>query len=240
MPYPYMTLLKIGPLTLFTFGFFMLVGFLLALHVALKRARGKIGEDHTYNVAIISLLAGLVGSRAAFILFNPQYFNTFIDYFAIWEGGMSFFGGFILALLSVFVYARKKKISFAEVLDIFAPGLALVIAVTRIGGFLAGANPGLPTQAAWAFQGAHPVALYHSLANFIIFFVLLRIDKSKLKEKFSAGYLFAFFMLLFGVERFINDFFRAYDSSATILAARIAPLVLVGLSLLMLARLKKK
>ena len=153
---------------------------------------------------------------------------------------MSFFGGFILALFSTFVYVRKKKISFAEMIDIFAPGLALTIAITRIGGFLAGANPGIQTQMPWAFQGTHPVALYHSLANFIIFFALIKIGKSKLKEKFSAGYLFVFFMLLFGVERFINDFFRAYDSPATILAARIAPLVLIVLAILFLARMKKK
>ena len=239
MPYPYMTLLKIGPLTLFTFGFFMLIGFLLALHVALKRAKGRIGEDHIYNVAIISLLAGLVGSRIAFILFNSGMFASFWEYFAIWEGGMSFFGGFILALLSIFVYTRRKKISFAEILDVFAPGLALTIAITRIGGFLAGANPGLETNVAWAFQGTHPVALYHSLANFIIFFALIKID-NKMKEKFKAGYLFAFFMLLFGIERFIDDFFRAYDSPATILAARIAPLVLVALAILLLVRMRKR
>ncbi|HIH51420.1 MAG TPA: prolipoprotein diacylglyceryl transferase [Nanoarchaeota archaeon] len=239
MPYPYMTLLKIGPLTLFTFGFFMLVGFLLALHVALRRAKGRIAEDHIYNVAIISLLAGLVGSRIAFILFNSSLFTSFWEYFAIWEGGMSFFGGFILALLSIFVYTKKKRISFPQVLDIFAPGLALAIAITRIGGFLAGANPGLETNVAWAFQGTHPVAIYHSLANFIVFFVLIKIDKSKLGEKFRAGYLFAFFMLLFGLERFVNDFFRAYDTQATILAARIAPLVLAALALFLLTKLRK-
>ncbi len=240
MPYPYTTLLKIGPISVFTFGFFMLLGFLLALFVILKRAKARVQEDHVYNVAIISLLTSLIGSRIAFIIFNPQLFTSFWSYFAIWEGGMSFFGGFLLALLSVFVYVRSKKLNFAQILDILAPGIALSIAITRIGGFLAGANPGLPTELPWAFQGTHPVALYHSLANFVIFFVLLKIDKSKLKEKFREGYLFAFFMLLFGVERFVNDFFRAYDSSATILAARIAPLVLIVLAIFLLMRLKKK
>ena len=206
MPYPYTTLLKLGPLTLFTFGFFMLIGFLLALHVALKRARGRVQEDHIYNVAIISLLTSLIGSRIAFIIFNPQLFSSFWEWLAIWEGGMSFFGGFILAVLSVFIYTRKKKLNIGEILDIFAPSLALGIAITRIGGFLAGANPGTATNIPWAFQGTHPVALYHSLANFVIFFVLLKID-NKGKEKSREGYLFAFFMLLFGLERFSNDFF---------------------------------
>ncbi len=217
----------------------MIIAFLLALWVALKR-KGEIEEDHIYNVSIISIIAGIIGARIAFIIFNPQYFQTFYDFIAIWQGGMSFFGGFFLALIAIYFYTKKKKLSYTEILDIFAPGFALGIAITRIGGFISGANPGLPTELPWAVFGAHPAALYHAFANFLIFFILIWAGKSKFKEKFAPSYLFITFLLFYGIERFINDFFRLYDSTATIIAARAVPILLILFSLILLKKLRKK
>lgn len=245
MSYPYPVLFRIGNISIFTFGVFMLVAFLLALWVALRR-RGSLDEEHIYNLTIISLVAGMIGARIAYILFNLNEFASFYDYVAIWQGGMSFFGGFFLALIATYFYAKKKGLSYAQITDIFAPSLALGIAITRVGGFLSGANPGLPTELPWAiFDPAtgtltHPTALYHAIANFAIFFALLWLAKSQLREKFENGYLFAVFILLFGLERFINDFFRAYNSLATIVAARAVPLALIVLAGLFLLRLRKK
>lgn len=240
MPYPYPVLFQIGPFSVFTFGIFMLVAFLLALWIAVIRSKGKIEEDHIYNVAIISIIASLVGARIAFILFNPQYFRTFYDFIAIWQGGMSFFGGLFLALIAIYFYTKNKKLSYAEILDIFAPGFALAIAITRIGGFISGANPGIPTELPWAVVGAHPAALYHALSNFLIFFILIWVAKSRFKEKFAPGYLFVTFLLFYGIERFFNDFFRLYDSTATIIAARTIPLILILVSVILLKKLRKK
>ncbi len=240
MPYPYIVLFRIGPFSIFTFGIFMLIAFLLAIWFVLRRAKGKIEEDHIYNISIISLIAGIIGSRIAYILFNLQEFSSFYDYIAIWQGGMSFFGGFFLSLVGIWFYVKRKHLGFGEIADIFAPSLALGIAITRIGGFLAGANPGTATELPWAIAGTHPTALYHAAANFIIFFVLLRIEKSQLKEKFNAGYLFAAFLLFFSLERFVDDFFRDYTSQATILAARIVPLLLIAVAIFVFTKLRKK
>ncbi|MBU2496505.1 MAG: prolipoprotein diacylglyceryl transferase [Nanoarchaeota archaeon] len=242
MPYPYPVLFKIGSLNVYTFGFFMLIGFILALWLALRR-KGKVHEEHIYNVAIISLLAGIIGSRIAFFILSPQYLHSFFDFIAIWQGGMSFFGGFVFALVLVYWYARKNKLDYWNILDIFAPSLALAIALTRIGAFIAGVNPGLPSELPWAIilNGipTHPAALYHALANFAIFFILIFASK-KLRKHFLPGYLFIFFMLLFGVERFVNDFFRAYDALISIMLARtIWPLLIIISGYLLWFRKKK-
>lgn len=244
MPYPYPVLFTIGPFSVFTYGLFMFVAFVLALWLALHR-RKDVGEEHIYNISIISIIAGIVGARIAFFIFAPQHLQSFYDFIAIWQGGMSWFGGFFLALIAVFFYVRKKKLSYAKILDVFAPCLPLAIAITRIGAFISGANPGLPTEVPWAimYNGimTHPAALYHAFANFLIFFALIFVaKKTKLPGKFASGYLFLIFTLLFGVERFINDFFRAYDSSATILAARIVPLLLIAVSLILLVRIRRR
>ncbi len=239
---PYPVLFKIWNLNVYTFGFFMLIGFLLALWIALKR-KGNLSEEHVYNVAIISLIAGVIGSRIAFFVLTQQYLHSWYDFIAVWQGGMSFFGGFVLALLLVYWYARKYKLDYWNILDVFAPSLALAIAITRIGAFIAGVNPGLITNLPWAVilngVSTHPAALYHAFANFAIFFILIFAGK-KLRKHFLPGYLFLSFMLLFGVERFINDFFRAYDALISIILARTIWPLLVVLSAVLLWFRKKK
>lgn len=237
MAYPYPILFKIGPFRVFTFGLFMFISFLISLFIALKR-RGNIDEEHIYNIAIISLITGIIGARISFFVLAPQYLTSFFDFIAIWQGGMGFLGGFILALISSFLYIRWKKLDFWKLADIFAPPLALGIAITRIGGFIAGVNPGLPTQMPWGvmYNGilTHPAAIYHALANFVIFFFLLSFEK-KIKEKFYTGSIFMSFLLLYSTERFFLDFFRAYDSFVTILAARIVwPAMMIASALILL------
>ncbi|OYT41712.1 hypothetical protein B6U80_00810 [Candidatus Pacearchaeota archaeon ex4484_26] len=243
MPYPYPILFKIGPLNVYTFGFFMLIASLIALWLALRR-RGKVAEEHIYNLAIISLVAGVIGARISFFVLAPQYLHSFFDFIAIWQGGMGFFGGFVLALILDYIYIKMKHLNFWQIADIFAPSIALAIAITRIGGFIAGVNPGLPTNLPWAilYNGlpTHPAALYHAFANFTIFLILI-FSKKKLKERFLPGYLFLFFVLLYGVERFALDFFRAYDALITILAARtVWPLLVVVSAYLLWLRKRKK
>ncbi|MEK6852386.1 MAG: prolipoprotein diacylglyceryl transferase [Nanoarchaeota archaeon] len=241
MPYPYEVLFSIGKLNVFTYGVFVLIAFFVSLWISLRR-RKEISVDDVYNLNIILLVAAIIGARIAYILTNLQYYRTFYDVVALWQGGLSFYGGFALALISSYTYIRIKKLDFWKVADTFAPAFALAMAIGRFGAFLSGVNPGTVTEVPWAIfhEGSlrHPTALYNSLANLVIFFIILGLEKSdkkKLRIR-KEGFYFLLVAFLMGLERFALDFFRAYESSFLVLLSRIMPLLIIFVALILIFR----
>lgn len=222
---------SIGKIKIFTYGLFLFAGFLTSLWLALKR-RNQTEEQHIYNISLIALITGLMGARLAYIILNPENFNTLLDYIAVWHGGLTFLGGLIFAILATGMYIKRQNLNFWKIADIFSVPLLLGIAITRIGGFLAGVNPGLQTELPWAVQGTHPAALYYVLANFIILFILLRVEG----KRFS-GYTSLLALALYGFSRFFLDFFRTF-SGTVLIASRVAPLLLVLFAVIMI-RIRK-
>lgn len=225
--YPYPVLFSLGSVKVFTYGLFLFLAFLSGLWLALRR-RESLTENHVYNLSFLSLVLGVIGARIGYIIFNPV---PFLDYFSVWKGGLSFFGGLFLGVIGIVIYSRKHNLGFWKIADILSPSLVLGVAITRIGGFLAGVNPGLPTSLPWAIfhngQYTHPVALYYVIANFIILFILL-----KKKDELALGKTFLLTLILYSISRFFLDFLRTFDG-AVFIAARIVPLLLIIFSLIM-------
>ena len=249
MPYPYPVLFEFGRIKIFTYGFFFFLAFLAFLFLSLKRRKywaQDIDEEHIYNLAIISIIAGIIGARIAYILTNISEFKSFYDIIALWHGGLSFFGGLLLATIADFIYIKIKKLDFWKIADILAVPLALGISIGRVGAFLSGANPGLPTTLPWGieFQNVktHPTALYHAVTDFLTFTILLAVEKKeKIKEKFKEGFIFLLFLAFYGISRFAVDFFRDYGTNLSlILLSRIVPLLLTAIALILIFRRKRK
>ncbi len=97
-------LFKIGPITLYTYGFFLALGFLVAILVAGREAkRLGLAEGHFFDLCFYMLIAAIVGSRLLFVLVDPGFFlKNPLKIFAIWEGGLVFHGGLIAALATAF------------------------------------------------------------------------------------------------------------------------------------------
>jgi phosphatidylglycerol:prolipoprotein diacylglycerol transferase len=137
---------------------------------------------------------------------------------------MTVIGGLVLATLGSISYLWLKKQPFLEIADTIIPSVALGIFLTRIGCFLNGCCFGRPgdspfcmvfptdTPAGFTFpnQTIIPTQLYSSLYGLIIFLTLLFLEK-----KFHSynGFTFYLFFILYGLARFIIDFFRYYESS---------------------------
>ncbi len=147
-------LVEIGPIKLYSYGFMIAVGFLVATHLGSRYAekRGynpKVFSDMAFGVLIV----GFLGTRIAHILMFPSQYSTSdpLGYIAVWRrGGLVFQGAVPPALLFVIWNLRRHRIPFWPACDVMFPYVPLAHAFGRIGCFLYGCCYGLPTTVAWA------------------------------------------------------------------------------------------
>lgn len=214
MEFVKLTTLNIGPLAIQLWGLLVAVGLLLALLLAIKEAKiRKIDTEHFFDLFIIVFVAGLIGARLVYCIEN---YNVFLaDPFKIiniLEGGLNFYGGFLLAALAGYLYTRIKKISFWKTSDVIVPGLALAIAIGRIGDYLSGTHIGARTK---FFLGSyyngdlrHEPSLYLIINAFILFIVLSLVKPFVRKKEGVLAYIF---VIWYAVARFVLDFTRSAD-----------------------------
>ncbi len=215
MPYFSFDKIQIGPITLYTWGMFLALAFLIAFFWILKKAKKqKIDSDIIYNSFTWIILGAIIGGRLGYIFQFPEhYFSQPLEILKIWEGGLTLHGGIFGVLTAGIIYAKFAKISkrlFFQIADLIALVLPISIAVGRIGCSLINDHQGAETSLPWGIiwpNGIvrHPVAEYLIISALILFFVL-RFLKPKLKE---PGQLFFAFLLLYSISRFLLDFTRA-------------------------------
>ncbi len=211
-------LIDIGPVTLYSYGFFIAAAILLGLGLSMKEARRKnLNHKLIPDLGFYLILGALAGSRLLYVLLNPLYFlENPLQIIQFWKGGLVFVGGAIAAGLIAWLYLNKKKEPFRKWLDAFAPGIAAGQALGRIGCIMAGCCYGKQCSLPWSVtfknpnslaplnSPLHPTQLYHSLSGLIIF-ILLIAAKKKVRQ---PGQLFALFLMLYALFRFVVEFFR--------------------------------
>ena len=212
-------LIKIGPLTIHTYGLLIAVGFLVALTLAAREAKRKdIPNESIIDVGFYALLSGVIGARLFFILTNlGNFLEHPLDMVKIWEGGLVFYGGVIFALPTAIWVAKKRGLPLWQTADIWAPSIAIGHAIGRLGCFCAGCCYGRPAEGLlWsvtftnpnslAVLGTplHPTQLYESaleLMNFLILMTLRRHQSFK-------GQLFLVYILNYSIIRSVVELFR--------------------------------
>jgi len=212
-------LIRIGPLTIHTYGVLIAAGLLLGLALAARQAKKQgIPADKIVDLGFYMLIAALIGSRLFFVLVEAGYFlRNPLDIFKIWQGGLVFYGGVIFAIPVAVWYAKKKGLDIWNTADIFAPSLAIGHAIGRLGCFSAGCCYGNPAEGLpWAVTfldpeslarigiPLHPTQLYESAGEFINFLILITLRK---RQTFK-GQLFWAYLLIYSVIRFTVEFFR--------------------------------
>jgi len=249
------TLIKIGKLTIHSYGFMLALSFLAGIYIASYRAKNKgVDPQHVLDLSIYIIIAAVVGSRLAYIVFHLEDYHNLVDVFAIWQGGATLYGGLLLAVFAAYIFCLRRKQSFFQMADIIAPSIALGVAFTRVGCFMSGCCFGKCTTVPWGMVfppsspaglyarslsagtiALHPTQLYSSISNLIIFIVLMKLD-SRLKKR---GSMFGAFLALYGVERLTVDFFRYYEPNMVAFGLslnQILSIILVLLGLWLLLR----
>jgi phosphatidylglycerol:prolipoprotein diacylglycerol transferase len=212
-------LFRFGPLTIHTYGVLVASGFLLGLGLAIRQARKEgVPSDKIIDLGFYILLAAIVGSRLFFIFLNLSYYiKNPLDIVKIWEGGLVFYGGVLLAVPTAIWYVKKNGLGIWRTADLFAPSIAIGHALGRLGCFFAGCCYGKTAESIpWAVTFTnpeslaqigiplHPTQLYESAGEFINFLILITLRKNK---SFN-GQLFMMYLLFYSVLRFIVEFFR--------------------------------
>ncbi len=213
---PHKILFELWDLKFPAYGFMLGIGYLLGfiwIYLRLKN-KPKI-KDHLLPLFICILLGFIIGGRLGYVLVNFAYYlKSPLSVFYIWDGGLAFYGGFILVLASVYSYVRVYKLDFVMILDQFLPALALALSIKRIGCFLNWCCYGIQSNLPWAVKVGndvprHPTQIYSSIFDFSLFLLLWYLVNKKNPRK---GLVAGLFFLLYGAFRFLIDFIRAYDS----------------------------
>ena len=216
MPYVQFEKIQIGPVAIYIWGLFLVLGLLFVLFYSLKRSKRSGLDPSLIMDSFFWLLIGLIiGARLGHVLeYLDYYFLNPVEILKIWKGGMTFYGGLIGILISGIIFTRVRKLkleTFFKAADIIALSAPLGIAIGRIGCSLINDHQGVQTLLPWGIiwpDGImrHPVAEYLILANIGIFLILYFLRPQK------TGHTFFLFLLLYSIMRFFLDFTRSAES----------------------------
>lgn len=143
----------------FGYGLFLMIGFAVGILTAWLRAKKRgLPPEAMVDVGLWAVVAGVLGARLAFLLidYNPDPTAGIADWFAFWKGGLTFQGGLFLAILVVWLYVRRRGLSWGKVCDAYAPGLAAGIGFGRLGCLLNGCCWGKPAPAGFPLGMVFP------------------------------------------------------------------------------------
>ncbi|MFH0728379.1 MAG: prolipoprotein diacylglyceryl transferase [Pseudomonadota bacterium] len=242
-------LIKLGPLVLYTYGFFVALAFIVGLAIAKKEAV-RLGRDPgpVTDLCFFILLSAMVGARLFYIAVNPaQFLNDPLEIFKIWNGGLVFYGGFIVATLVAMVYLKKRRLPLWETADVLAPGLAAGHVLGRVGCFFAGCCYGKACDLPWAVTFSHslslaplgiplhPSQLYEVLNNLVVFCVLWLFRRRKTFD----GQVFWIYLLMYGVTRAVLEIYRG-DPRGLFLNGNLSVSQIIGIALAVIAMVMLK
>ena len=183
-------------------------------------AQGLSHEQINDMVFIWGLFFGaMFGGRVGYMIFygTEQLISNPLSLFYVWQGGLSFHGGLLGVIASMFLFSVKKKISFLSIMDAVALSMPIGLGLVRLGNFLNGELFGKPTSGSWGFIFPtdpfgllrHPSQLYESFGEGMLLFVILMIVNKLTKIN---GVISSCFLIFYGLIRFIIEYYRQPDA----------------------------
>ena len=252
------TLVEFGPLKI---QYYAVTWLLSALFIYIFLKNSKVIQElglHKDEVNDMVFLYGLFfgaicGGRIGymFIYGTEQLINNPLSLFYVWQGGLSFHGGLVGVIISLFIFCKRKDIEFLRLLDGVALAMPIGLGLVRIGNFLNGELYGKVTNGEWGFIfptdpfGAlrHPSQIYESFGEGIILFTILYIISIRTNIK---GVVSSSFLIFYGLIRFIIEFFRQPDAHMGYIALDslsmgqilCIPMVIIGFCMLIFSSKK--
>ncbi len=230
-------LFNIGPLDVYSYGLMMGIGFLVANYVAVKEFKRKgLGVDFANQVTLIAVVFGIAGSKILSLIENWGDFLKDPLGMAFSPGGLTWYGGFVLAAVIILWAAKRKGFKLARVADALAPALIMGYGVARLGCHFSGdGDYGMPTRLPWgvdyskgivppsaAFQGFPQIEAHYPggivpnntllhptpIYEFLACLLIFYILWRMRKSFSTDGKLFMVYLILAGTERLLVEFIR--------------------------------
>lgn len=255
--------LSLGPLQIHWYGLMYLGGFAFAWWFGVREARrntNRFSPQSVSDLIVYCALGAIIGGRIGYMLFyNIEHVAANpLSILYLWQGGMSFHGGFIGVWVASILYARKLGLRHFEMTDFLVPLVPVGLGLGRLGNFINTELPGRITEVAWglhypchalgeaaatcvpyAVDGfeqstRHPSSLYQAFAEGV---VLMAIMFFASRTNRPDGFLSGLFLLSYGCLRVITEFFRNPDAqigfffNGTATLGQLLSLPLIALSL---------
>ncbi|MFC6276402.1 prolipoprotein diacylglyceryl transferase [Psittacicella hinzii] len=221
-------------------------------HRTSKTYNAHISAGRFTDIAVNCFLGAIIGGRLGYVLFYDlqAYLADPIQIFMIHKGGMSFHGGFLGVLATLWLQTRKTK-DFWTVADLGATVIPFALCVGRIGNFINGELWGRPTDVPWAMEfpsggyiPRHPSQLYEAALEGLVLFIIL--VSVRWKQIPRPGLLSGLFVMGYGISRFIIEFFRNPDAQLGYVLGPFTqgqvlstPMILFGLWLVLSSKHRK-
>jgi len=237
-------LIKIGDFVIHTYGLLVALGMIASFYTATYFGKKEgLNVKNVENLFLFTVLGGLVGARIAYILEHPDEFRSLIDYIAVWKGGIDWFGAFIGGAIVLYLLLKKYSIPVLKAADIAGISVVLGHGIGRLGCTAAGCCYGKPVPEDSIFRSIgitfpdpphtaapHGFPLYptqpaEALGNFLIFGVLFYIYR---KKSFD-GQIFSIYLILYGIERFLLEFWRGVTPPLPVIGLTWNQIVTAGM-----------
>jgi len=245
----------IGPMKVHWYGLMYLLGFLAGWRLLSYRAKKKslpFTKDHIGDLVFYMACGVVLGGRIGYMLIYdlPELLHHSLSLFKVWQGGMSFHGGFIGVLIASWIWARRHNQSFFTITDFIAPVVPIGLAAGRIGNFINGYLWGRATTMPWGMLypqagplPRHPSELYEFFLEGVLLFLILWLYSAKPRKRMAVSGLF---LLGYGIARCFCELFRQPDPQLGFIAFNWLtmgqllsfPMILGGIFLLFLAKRK--
>lgn len=210
-----------NPITLHSYGLFLVVGFFLSTWLACAEARRRGYDPNVVlDAAMPLLVVSILLCRVLYFLIYPDQWRGLGEFLQIWNGGLSFHGAIVGALGTLGYFAWTRKVPFGTMTDFVAPGAFLGYAVGRVGCFMNGCCYGHPTNLPWAVSfpsemnrqlwtdPSHPAQLYATGMSLVLFGVMWGLRQKPSMNRFP-GQLTLLLLAFYAAERFVMEIFRA-------------------------------
>jgi phosphatidylglycerol:prolipoprotein diacylglycerol transferase len=223
LPYPEIdpVAIALGPVKIHWYGLTYLAGLAFAWWLAVRRSArpgSPVRREQVDDLIFFAALGVVIGGRLGYALFyggerltsDPSWLLK------VWQGGMSFHGGFLGVLLAMYIFARRRGIGFGALMDFVAPLVPIGLGLGRLGNFIGQELWGRPTDVPWAMVfpddplqlPRHPSQLYQfALEGIVLFLIMVWYSRRPRPDWAIAGV----FSLSYGCLRFFVEFFREPD-----------------------------
>ena len=216
--------INLGPLAISPHGIATALGFLAGARLLLPAARRRgIDDEVTYALLFRAAIGAMVGARFFYVVNNLSSFDSPVEWLQVWEGGISLLGGIFGAVVACLPLTRRHQIRFFTIMDAAVPGLALGIAIGRVGDLVIADHLGTTTDLPIGFrcpdvvdvgetvgsscppgEVVHLTALYDLVVVSLVLLLLLVLRRRSRPE----GELTLVAAAAYGTGRFFFDFLR--------------------------------
>jgi phosphatidylglycerol:prolipoprotein diacylglycerol transferase len=229
---------SLGPLYIHFYGILVMAGAVGGAWIAGREARRRgLLPDIIWDCLPWALIGGIIGARLWHVFTPPQsmvdmgitteyYLQHPLDLIAVWKGGLGIPGAVIGGVVSVWMFAQRRKMSLLLIIDMIAPGLAFAQAVGRWGNFVNQELYGSPTGLPWgifiepkfripgyeSISNYHPLFLYESIWNLLNMALLLWMGRRFVRQ-LKSGDIFLVYLVFYSIGRFFLEFLRLDPSN---------------------------